>query len=300
MEEITQRAFIPGSEWIYYKLYSGTKSSDKILVNHILPIIEDLLNVEIIDKWFFIRYADPDEHIRLRLHLNDIQNFGLVVLKLSEILGELSESGLLWKIQLDTYNREIERYGVKSIPVLEQLFYIDSSSVLQIIKSVKNDNEIGFIAISLIDSLLNAFDYSIEEKSEIIERWHIGLGQEFNLDKSLRVQIDNKYRKDKNSVSDAFDIKKFDKEIKIVLKNKDSQTKIIANKIKDLYNSNSIEIDKVSLANSICHMTLNRLFRSKPRLSEMVVYGLMSRYYKSEIAKEKKSLDLVKTSLANN
>jgi hypothetical protein len=34
-------------------------------------------------------------------------------------------------------------------------------------------------------------------------------------------------------------------------------------------------------------MMLNRLFRSKNRLHELVLYDFMNRYYKSELAKEK-------------
>jgi len=299
MSSNTQRTFIPGSEWIYYKLYSGTKSADKILINHILPVIENLLESKTIDNWFFIRYADPDEHIRLRLHLIDITDYGSVVLKLSEILKQLNESGVLWKIQMDTYNREIERYGIKSIPVLEKLFCVDSYSILQILKSVKSDREIGFIAIYLIDSLLSSFDYSTSKKYDIIESWHQGLGNEFNLDKSLRVQLDNKFRKDRTDITDSFDINKYEKEINTILVNREYQSNAIVNIIKDLYKNNLVEIDTRSLANSICHMTMNRLFRSKPRLSEMVVYGLMSRYYKSLLAFEKKSLNSAKKQLPN-
>ncbi|GHV23349.1 hypothetical protein FACS1894174_09080 [Bacteroidia bacterium] len=41
------------------------------------------------------------------------------------------------------------------------------------------------------------------------------------------------------------------------------------------------------LLKSYIHMMLNRLFRSKNRMHEMVLYDFMFRYYTSGIAKEK-------------
>ncbi len=58
-----KRSFIPGSEWIYYKIYCGVKTADKILTETIKPLVEQLKMLNLIEKWFFIRYSDPDTHI---------------------------------------------------------------------------------------------------------------------------------------------------------------------------------------------------------------------------------------------
>ena len=42
-----------------------------------------------------------------------------------------------------------------------------------------------------------------------------------------------------------------------------------------------------NLMSSYIHMTMNRLFKSKQRIHEMVVYDILFRYYKSELAKQK-------------
>ncbi|NOQ27509.1 MAG: hypothetical protein GQ564_19270, partial [Bacteroidales bacterium] len=41
------------------------------------------------------------------------------------------------------------------------------------------------------------------------------------------------------------------------------------------------------LMGSYIHMLMNRLFKSKQRTHEMVIYDFLYRYYKSEIAKRK-------------
>jgi len=65
------RTFIPGSEWIYFKIYTGTKTADAILKNELYGFVSEMLKNKVIDKWFFIRYNDPDFHIRLRIHLKE-------------------------------------------------------------------------------------------------------------------------------------------------------------------------------------------------------------------------------------
>ena len=37
------RTFITGSEWLYYKFYTGPKTADLILTNLIKPVSETLL-----------------------------------------------------------------------------------------------------------------------------------------------------------------------------------------------------------------------------------------------------------------
>jgi len=48
-----KRIFIPGSEWVYFKIYAGYKSIDNILAQEVSLIIKDLTKTELIEKWFF-------------------------------------------------------------------------------------------------------------------------------------------------------------------------------------------------------------------------------------------------------
>ena len=69
------RMFIPGSEWVYFKIYTGTKTADSILKNELYDFVKEMMKYDLIDRWFFIRYNDPDFHIRLRLHMKEVRNF---------------------------------------------------------------------------------------------------------------------------------------------------------------------------------------------------------------------------------
>lgn len=83
------RTFIPGSEWIYFKIYTGIKTADTILKNELYNFAREMKEKSLIDKWFFIRYTDPDFHIRLRLHLKETRNFTYIFNRFSDFFPRL-------------------------------------------------------------------------------------------------------------------------------------------------------------------------------------------------------------------
>jgi hypothetical protein len=137
-ENKTQRNFEPYSNWVYVKIYTGNKTADKILSNQIWKICNELIKQKVIKKWFFIRYADPKNHIRLRFNLTDSNSFNELNNTLNKNFSNLVKSGLIWKIQTDTYQRELERYGNDSIEISEDFFYINSQITLEILKLFTN------------------------------------------------------------------------------------------------------------------------------------------------------------------
>ncbi len=62
------RTFLPGSEWLYAKLYTGAATADRLLSDVVGPLVREALDSGAADRWFFIRYSDPGRHLRLRLH----------------------------------------------------------------------------------------------------------------------------------------------------------------------------------------------------------------------------------------
>jgi len=74
-----QRSFIIGSEWLYYKIYTGPKTSDLVLTDIIKPVVANLIANDTIDSWFFIRYNDPKHHIRVRFHYNKPADVAIII-----------------------------------------------------------------------------------------------------------------------------------------------------------------------------------------------------------------------------
>lgn len=39
-----KRTFLPGSEWVYLKLYTGAKTADELLTDYISPLLNQMLD----------------------------------------------------------------------------------------------------------------------------------------------------------------------------------------------------------------------------------------------------------------
>ncbi|WP_299185861.1 thiopeptide-type bacteriocin biosynthesis protein [uncultured Aquimarina sp.] len=278
-----QRSFIIGSEWLYYKIYTGPKTSDLILTDIVKPITTHLLDKGIIDKWFFIRYNDPKHHIRLRFHYNKPENIAEVINTLYGSLKEFSDEDLIWKIQLDTYQREVERYGAETMSISEELFFLDSRMIVDFLDMI--DGEEGeelrwLFGVRAIDQLLQDFGYSEDDKLALLERLKTGFGVEFGMNKGLKKQMDKKFRNEhdkiKNFLSFERDSDPDYAPIIDVLDEKSISSKDLVKEILTIVDKNQLD----DIMSSYIHMLMNRLFRSKNRLHEMVLYDLLYRTYK--------------------
>ena len=135
MSDAIKRSFKIGEEWLYFKIYMRSFFADKILIK-----IDDFISGKIIEnkieKWFFIRYNDPDFHIRVRLFIPN-QNEALNIIgEINDLLeGEIKEK--IVAIMLDNYVREIERYDSHCIEQMEELFFYDTMTVLPILKKIE-------------------------------------------------------------------------------------------------------------------------------------------------------------------
>ncbi|GAA4275168.1 thiopeptide-type bacteriocin biosynthesis protein [Aquimarina gracilis] len=278
-----QRSFIVGAEWLYYKIYTGPKTSDLVLTNIIKPVAETLLKNESIDQWFFIRYSDPKPHIRVRFHYTNPANVAEIINSFYEAIKEYIEEDLVWKIQIDTYQREIERYGIKTMEQSEALFFHDSTMIINFLDMVEGDEgeELRWLfGVRAIDALLNDFGYDEDRKLKLLEGLKTGFGAEFGMNKFLKKQLDKKFRDEKDKIKEFLVFERKDNPdyapILDVLDQKSENGKAEVNSILSIMNAN--EIDR--LMGSYIHMLMNRLFRSKNRLHEMVLYDLLYRTYK--------------------
>ncbi|WP_264550578.1 thiopeptide-type bacteriocin biosynthesis protein [Flavobacterium sp. N2038] len=287
MTKIVQRNFITGDNWLYYKIYTGTKTADFILVEIINAVANDLIQENIIDKWFFIRYSDPKHHLRVRFHCIDKSNLEIIMSKLLPYFNDLANQDLIWKVQTDTYQRELERYGENTIELSESLFFHDSILIVNALEIIGGeDDELRWLfALINIDNLLDNFEYSLENKLILFEHLKTGFGQEFGINKDLNKQIDFKYRNYRYQIEEIMTLRqKQDSEyykITGILEDFNSQIKSLAHTILDYNNSNVLQINLNNLLISYIHMSMVRLFKSKNRMHEMIVYNFLYRYYKS-------------------
>jgi lantibiotic biosynthesis protein len=101
-------SFMPGSEWLFAKLYASPSSFNRLLLNVVAPLVDDLKQKAMIDRYFFIRYSDDHHHLRVRLHSSKPDGSGL----LETVSRQLNaHEGSFWRLEFATYEREVQRYG---------------------------------------------------------------------------------------------------------------------------------------------------------------------------------------------
>ncbi len=289
-----KRTFITGDEWLYYKLYSGPKTADVMLTEIIKPATEKLLSERIIDKWFFIRYSDPKQHIRLRFHYTNPKYIFNIIQEINSLSKPFIEQNLIWKVQLDSYQREIERYGENTMELAESLFFHDSSMIVEMLNLIEGDDgeKIRWLfSLRAIDVFLTNFQFNLQQKMDLLKVLADNFGKEFRLNSPLIKQLSNKFRKDKKIIYDILDRDK-DQDSNLrplfqLLNNKSKNSKVVVTEILETNKSNKLQMPLDNLLSSYIHMMMNRIFKSKQRLHEMVIYGFLFRYYKSMLAREK-------------
>ena len=137
---MTERYLIPGSEWLFFKIYTGPKSADTLLAGPLRILVTSLLERAHVDSFFFIRYTDPEYHIRLRFHLPHRETgYGPVMCAACDTLRPLLTEGLVSSVVCDTYARELERYGEHTMEAVERYFHLDSRPVLELLHLLSAD-----------------------------------------------------------------------------------------------------------------------------------------------------------------
>jgi thiopeptide-type bacteriocin biosynthesis protein len=267
--------------------------ADSILAQSIKPLVEQMLEEEKIDKWFFIRYADPEKHIRFRVHLIDLNDIGNVFLQIKNCLQSFENEGVIWKVQVDSYQREIERYGAEVMELTETIFCEDSKAILGMIEQTWGE-EREIIrwqwCLKLIDNYLTDFKLSLSEKKNLLERMKTSFAKEFQLNKALKLQLDQRFRNNRDSIEKILDnyLNETHEYFPLfeLIDNKSENLRSIISQIQGLKS----DIELIKYLSDTIHMTVNRTIGDNQRTHELVMYDFLFRYYQAELARKNKSL----------
>ena len=249
------------------------------------------------DQWFFIRYGDPDWHLRLRFHGRPEELHGQVQPAIQAAVSSLLEDGWLWRVQFDTYEREVERYGgPEGIALAEQVFHADSEAVLAIVELLSGDEGADArwkLALRGIDMLLNDLGLDLDAKRAILKRVRAGYGREFQADTTyLKDQLSAKYRKERKVMETVLDPTKdaespLERELAILCRRSERLAPIVA-ELRARERADRLSLPLTELAPSYIHMHVNRLLRSAQRAQELVLYDFLHRFYESQAARQRK------------
>ena len=285
------RRFPPGSEWLYLKLFTGQATADQVLAG-LAPALSQALASGRADSWHFIRYGDPDWHVRLRVHGPPEALLSDVLPRLRDLTAPLLAAGLVWRTQLDTYEREVERYGGPAgIADCERIFHADSEAVAQIIRQLPGDAgaELRWRAGLLgIDQLLGDLGLTLAEKRDLAWAARQGYGREMGAGAGFQHAISARFRKERPSLEPllAGAGQAVPGEMAGCLQALERRSAAIAEPARRLRALTDTGPGRPALAMSLAHMHVNRLLRSAQRAQELVLYEMLDRLYTSRAARE--------------
>ncbi|WP_310557342.1 lantibiotic dehydratase [Flavobacterium sp.] len=288
-------SFSIGEKWLYYKFYCGERAGEELLNRAINPIVEELKSKEIIDKWFFIRYQDASgPHLRFRVLLKNTDFFTESIQIVKKHIKPFEDTHIIWKTQTDNYLRELQRYGFEAIEDTETLFYNDSECTLQFADMIEGDSgeKIRWLfSLLSMDQLLNDFGFSLENKIEMLNVAKTNFGKEFNRNGNLNKQINEMFAKNEYEIECFLNHENIDESYKPlweIVKERSENNKPAVKNIRHLFQERKLPISLHSIAISYLHMICNRVFLSKQRIHEMVVYDYLYKYYNKQLYMGKK------------
>jgi thiopeptide-type bacteriocin biosynthesis protein len=295
------RQFAPGSEWLYAKLYAGTATTDSLLRDTVAPLVRKARRSGAADRWFFIRYDDPDHHLRLRLHGPPARLFKDVLADLQRAAAPLLADGRIWKLQLDTYEREVERYGgPEGIELAERVFQADSEAVLAILERLEpgdaGADERWRLALRGIDSLLEVCGLELPARWELVERLRGELAEELRVDDEVKHGLGSRFRKESRGL-DRWLEENPAKDDPLapgiaLLRRRSRAIAPLIRELQKLEKAGRLSQPIATIASSYVHMHVNRMLRAAQRMQEYILYDFLARLYKSRAARANPKRDV--------
>lgn len=277
----------PGSEWVYVKAYMRPGTMDDILTVVLYPLCNKLLNAQRIRKWYFLRYSDSDDHLRLRLQAEDRSNWSTLAEEvLAALLGHGRDVGI--RCELGTYEYETQRYGGhEALALSEDIFHLDSELVVRQLekKGLGEQRHSWFLGtIGVLNGFLRALCFAPEERERLVRHTLERYCQNWPpVTRSGAKVLHGKYfrevarRSELRLLSnDALDGDEVDETCSTLLR----QIRPVALAARCAIGKEGL-ISIEDWGGAMAHMHCNRLFESAIIENELISYEVLARIYRS-------------------
>lgn len=285
------RRFPPGSEWLYLKLYSGPAEADELLDQVVGPLSREFATRAEVRGWFFIRYADPESHLRWRIRSTPATLWREIWPAIQDAVAPRISEGRIWRAQLDTYDREVERYGgPEGMELAERIFQADSEAVVDLL-GLFDRGDAGLeerwrTGVVGVDRLFH--DFGLNTAQRLLQLQECArYGSVPEPGGVLRHQLSERFRTGREELETLLDpvggaagsyAPAFQ-----VLAHRTRQLLGPVTALTSMSRGGSLGVSLTSLLGSVAHLHLNRLLRGAARAHETVVYDFLRRVYESRM-----------------
>ncbi|MFF3640441.1 lantibiotic dehydratase [Streptomyces sp. NPDC002564] len=128
-------------------LYGDIRRQDTVLARHLPDLLDQLDS----PAWWYVRFRDPDQHLRLRIALPRPDAFGAVAAQVSAWADDLHRAGLLREVRYPTSYPETGRWGSgPAWHAAEDVFRADSRALLTQLRQPQRPSRRALVAAHTI------------------------------------------------------------------------------------------------------------------------------------------------------
>ena len=257
-----KRIKIPFDEWIYIKVYGANGIENSFISKDVSKLVDSLFENKIIDKFFFLRYSDPRRHIRIRFHGESgtlLKGYSVIQYWIKNLLDRRVATDFI----IDTYDRELERYGGEHvINEIETLFFKSSLSVINLL-NFKKSNELTDYYLGVICTLyfVKNFNLTLEDTLTLFDVPNSKFREHFKKEREKYIFAAESLFYNDTHLSDE------SKDIISILSVMGCSIELVKKQLKNL---NITKIKYIDIVSSIIHMHLNRLFENNLQIEPIV------------------------------
>jgi len=203
------------------------------------------------------------------------------------------EAGALHRLVLDSYERELERYGGgEGTRLAESVFHVDSEASLAILGSMGGDawaDARWRLALAGADRLMADFGIDLETRRRLVEAGRAGLVAQLEVGRALEGGLSAKFRSERKGIEELLAGRAppdLAPGLQILIERSEKLAPL-AGELHRLLGEGRVAASLQSLASDFVHLHINRILRSSHQAQELVIYDLLARLYASRLARER-------------
>jgi len=259
------------------------------------PLARRALDAGTADSWFFIRWFTPGTHLRVRFH-GDGSRLREQVQPALEAAVESTggQGGLVYRLVLGTYEREIERYGgPQAMCLSERVFAADSEAALDLLGTVPGGDD-GLrrrwhLALGGSAQILADMGLALDERLEVVSALRGHTARLTGTGTQVNTELGRKFRREREAVEALVeDPSGGDAVVARALATRSATLAPVVAGLRELHGEGQLPVGLADLAAIYVHLHVNRMLRSEHRAQELVLYDFLARVYRSQAARRLK------------
>ncbi|MFO0725918.1 MAG: lantibiotic dehydratase [Myxococcota bacterium] len=274
------RSKAPGGDLLSAKIFAGRSDLDGILLEVIAPLMRAAERSGLSRRWFFVRADDGGPQLRVRV-AGDRRLWSELLPALHDALLPSLSMGRIQRLEIDTYQREVERYGgPRGMDLAEEIFHRDSALAVEQLRQLRASEEgpedrVLALARSW-DHTLRGLGFSDAEKISLCVQAERSLGRELEASGLAPYALAEPARRLKERLIPLLASPPGPEE---------EARRLGLEALRSAAEEGALSAGLPDLAFSLLHMSANRLLRSGARIQELLLHDALTRAYRAQVAR---------------